>query len=108
MTPSELGRMLENRTVAHLELVGYRAERVSRPTAANRRGRVDLFGCCDLVSVHPEHGVELHQVTVHPKASVRRRKIRDAGLSWPVRLWLWKKDARGRWVFTSESVGAVE
>jgi hypothetical protein len=112
MTPSELGRMLENRTAAWLISLGYRAERVSRPTAQGRRGKVDLFGVVDVVSVHPEHGVELHQVTTKLAASARRRKIRDAGIPWPVRLWLWRKervDGKGPlvWVSTSEVVEPV-
>jgi hypothetical protein len=103
MTPTALGRMLENRTCAWLASLGYRAERVVRPSARGRRGRVDLFGCVDLVSDHPEHGVELHQVTTRTNASARRRKIRDAALPSPVRLWLWSK-VGGRWVSTSEVV----
>jgi hypothetical protein len=104
MSPSELGRMLENRTCIWLHSLGYRAERVARPSAQGRRGKVDLFGCVDLVSDHPEHGVELHQVTVKAGASARRRKIRDAGLPSPVRLWLWSKAPNGRWISTSETV----
>jgi hypothetical protein len=104
VSPSELGRMLENRTCAWLASLGYRAERVARPSAINRRGRIDLFGCVDLVSDHPEHGPEFHQVTVKTNASARRRKIRDARLPSPVRLWLWSKAPNGRWVSTSETV----
>jgi hypothetical protein len=107
MSPSELGRMLENRTCDWLASLGYHAERVSRPLAIGRRGRVDLFGCIDIVSAHPEHGVELHQVTTKLGASARRRKIRDAKLPSPVRLWLWSK-VNGRWVSTSERVEPVE
>jgi hypothetical protein len=99
MNSAERGRMLERRTCEWLESLGYRAGIVGK------RGRhgCDLFGCIDLVSVHPDHGVELHQSTTATNASARRRKIRDSGIQWPVRLWLWKK-TNGRWVSTSERV----
>jgi hypothetical protein len=104
MNNATRGRLLEAKTVAWLESLGYRAGIVGK------RGRhgVDLFGCCDLVSVHPEHGVELHQVTTKTNASGRRRKIRDANLGWPVRLWLWSQGPNRRWVSTSEVVMPVE
>jgi hypothetical protein len=101
MSNTSLGYALEARTVKWLQSIGYRAERVA--TTA-QYGRKDIFGCVDLISVHPSSGVELHQVTVKEGASARRKKIRDAALPWPVRLWLWRKDDRGRWCFTTEEV----
>lgn len=100
MSASRIGDALERRTVELLIELGYRAERVSR---RGRFGTSDLFGVADLVSVHPEHGVELHQVTTASGASHRRRKIRDAALGWPVRLWKWAK-VGARWSYTSETV----
>jgi hypothetical protein len=102
MNNTDRGYDLERRTCAWLNLIGYRAERTA--TTGNRYSRKDLFGCVDLISVHPEHGVELHQVTVKEGASARRKKIRTADLKWPVRLWLWSKAPNGRWVSTSEEV----
>lgn len=96
---SRTGDDLERRTVAYLERIGYRAERVSR------RGRFsgkDLFGCIDIVAVDTR-GVMLVQVTTRSNASAHRRKIREARLPWPVRLWLWSK-VKGRWQFISEEV----
>lgn len=93
------GYYLERRTVAHLESIGYRAERVSR---TGRRTGGDLFGCIDVIAVCADE-VMFVQVTTKTNASARRKKIRDAGLPYPVRLWLWCKDGR-RWTFTSEEV----
>lgn len=100
MTPSARGRDLENRTVAHLTRLGYRAERVAR---TGRHTGGDVLGVVDVLSVHPEHGPELHQVTTQNNASGRRKKIRDANLHWPVRLWKWRKE-KNRWIFSSEEV----
>ena len=100
---ARLGYELERRTVKHLETVGYRAERVSRAGLLNGG---DLFGIIDVIAVN-SLGVELIQVTTATNASHRRRKIREARLPWPVRLWLWKK-VGGRWTFRSEEVLPVE
>jgi hypothetical protein len=104
VTSAERGRMLEKRTCAWLESLGYRAGIVGK------RGRfgTDLFGAVDIVSDHPEHGPELHQVTTKTNASSHRRTIREAGLHSPVRLWLWSKNDSGRWVSTSETVMPVK
>jgi Holliday junction resolvase len=97
------GDMLERRTVEHLRAIGYHAERVSR---RGRYGAGDLFGCVDIVAVG-EEGVMLCQVTTKTNASSRRKKIRNAGLPEPVRLFLWAKNGRA-WAFTSEVVAPVE
>jgi hypothetical protein len=75
MNNATRGRLLEAKTVAWLESLGYRAGIVGK------RGRhgVDLFGCCDLVSVHPEHGVELHQVTTPAVAAGKSARPTWAG-----------------------------
>jgi hypothetical protein len=93
------GDDLERRTVAWLEQCGYRAERVSR---RGRFGGGDLFGCVDVLAVNAE-GVELIQVTTKTNASARRRKIREAGLPFPVHLFLWFKH-KNRWTFVGETV----
>lgn len=99
MKATDRGRDLENRTVRWLESVGYRAERVARTA---RFGPKDVFGVVDVLAVNAE-GVVLAQVTTKTNASARRRKIREAGLPWPVRLFSWFKH-KNRWTFTSEEV----
>lgn len=99
------GDDLERRTVRVLEDLGYRAERVSR---RGRFGGGDLFACIDVIAVRADE-VMLAQVTTKTNASARRRKIREAGLQWPVRLFLWSQDKSSRrWRFTSEEVAPVE
>lgn len=93
------GADLERRTVAWLQSCGWRAERVSR---GGRYGG-DLFGCIDVVAVCPLGEVELIQVTTKSAASARRKKIRDAKMGRPVRLFIWFKN-RARWEFKSEEV----
>jgi hypothetical protein len=98
-----MGDMLERRTVALMVSVGYRAERVAR---RGRYGTKDLFGVADIVAVDAA-GVHLVQVTTKSGASHRRRRIRDAKLPVPVRLFKWEK-VRNRWVAFSETVEPVE
>ena len=100
MSNVRTGDMLERRTVAALVAAGYRAERVSR---RGRNSGGDLFGCADLVAVCPAGAVELIQVTTKGSRSARRRKIRAARLSCPVRLIYWFKNGT-RWAWLSEVV----
>lgn len=93
------GDDLERRTVSHLRSIGYHAERVSRRALY---GTKDIFGVVDILAVGPSE-IMLAQVTTKTNASSHRRKIRDAQLGVPVRLFLWWKD-KNRWVFVSEEV----
>jgi Holliday junction resolvase-like predicted endonuclease len=95
-----VGDALEVRTVAWLRGLGYTAERVSR---RGRYGTSDLFGCIDVIALNDE-GPMFIQVTTKSGASHRRRKIRDANLPVPVRLFAWFKDTRHRWAFVSEEI----
>lgn len=97
-----IGDELERRTVEHLTSLGYQAERVSR---RGRYGTRDLFGCVDLVAVSENGNLMLAQVTTQSGASHRRRKIRDAKIGCPVRMFIWRK-VGGRWTFLSEEVAA--
>lgn len=93
------GADLERRTCAWLQSLGYRAERVSR---RGKYGTSDLFGVADIVAVNAE-GVSLIQVTTKSGASARRKKIREANLPVPVRLFAWEKH-KGRWSFVSQEI----
>lgn len=108
MTPSQRGLYLENKTVALLASVGIRAERVCRGGGApGRGGRKDAFGCVDLVAIDSNGIVSLIQVTTKDGASARRKKIRDAKLNAPVRLFKWQK-VKNRWIAFSEEVLPTE
>jgi hypothetical protein len=108
MSPSQRGLYLENKTIALLATVGYRAERVCRGGGqAGRGGRKDAFGCVDLVAIDINGTVSLVQVTTKTNASSHRRKIRDAKLNAPVTLFKWEK-IKNRWIAFSETVEPVE
>jgi Holliday junction resolvase len=94
------GADLERRTVAALVAAGWRAERVSRQ---GRNNGGDAFGCVDVLAISPEGEIELIQVTTKGARSARRRKIRAARLTCPVRLIYWFKNG-ARWAFLSEVV----
>lgn len=95
------GADLERRTCAWLKSQGYMAERVSR---RGKYGTADLFTVADIVCINPNGQVELVQVTTKGGASARRKKIREANIPAPVRLFAWFKH-NGRWNFISEEIG---
>lgn len=94
------GADLERRTCAWLQSLGYRAERVSR---RRKYGTSDLFGVADIVCIDPNGEIQLVQVTTKSGASARRKKIREANLPVPVRLFAWVKH-NGRWGFAAEEI----
>lgn len=98
------GDDLERRTVKVLTDLGYRAERVSR---RGRYGTRDLFGVVDIIAIGAD-GLMLAQVTTKNNASSHRRKIRDARLMWPVRLFMWSQGTNRRWTFVSEEIEPAE
>lgn len=100
---SRTGDMLERRTVKWLRDIGYHAERVSR---RGRFGGGDLFGCIDIVALN-EEGIMLAQVTTKSGRYARRRKIREARLPYPVRLFSWEKAGR-IWGMVSEVIEPAE
>ncbi len=91
------------RSLELLRKLGYAAQVVERWNQWAKR-RVDLFGCIDILAMHPEHGLLAVQATTATNLSARvakckaeplcRRFVEQAG---QFEIWSWaKRGERGK------------
>lgn len=109
------GKSPSARTIQELRDIGYHAQSVEQ-TIPRTFIKRDLFGCIDIIAVHPDHksivGIQATSATNHSdrkkKALAEPRLLAWLAAGGRFVIYSWRQAANGKWVARIEDIELLD